>query len=510
MPRWPIEDASLGELDLDLRNVRIPTEGLDERAIISYLMEATNLLDLIGGILRDGYIDNELPLVAVEDGRYVVLEGNRRVASLKVIRDPTLLGEAGQKKVGRLLSRFPGAEVPTQLRVMVAPSRDEAQPLLARLHTRNSKESWILEQQAVFYHAQLSTMTVDQIRARYPSEVKIVRFIKMGEMRELILGLAYGDRELEAFVRSNQLAMSSLEYAYAKPKILQALGLAFNKDGFLESKRVSEGQRRGLMYLLGRFKDGSLHTRSPELLARSGAHGEFAEELRRLVAGEEEAPAPASGGNRTEPGDRSRPGGTSNGAGGAPRGGKESGAPNVGTGSTEGPSAGGQAPAAGSAGSNGSSAGTSRGPNRGATRPYLNMDGFVYRGTSGGMRVRFEELRLLDLSKVPNAAYDLLRTILECSIKDYFRDKGKPLPPGKTIGFCIEELAKEYQNIGNQRMINLVNAINRKGKLPGEQYSKTEMALNASNHEPDSFVSQREVHEAWEHMKPILKQIVGK
>ena len=67
------------------------------------------------------------------------------------------------------MRRYPDAEIPTQVRVMVAPSREAAQPLLARLHTSNPKKSWIREQQAMFYHAQLSpTMTVDELRARYP------------------------------------------------------------------------------------------------------------------------------------------------------------------------------------------------------------------------------------------------------------------------------------------------------------------------------------------------------
>ena len=60
MPRWPIEDVRLDELDLDLRNVRIPFEGLDEAAIAAYLVESADLLELAGDILRDGYLDNEI------------------------------------------------------------------------------------------------------------------------------------------------------------------------------------------------------------------------------------------------------------------------------------------------------------------------------------------------------------------------------------------------------------------------------------------------------------------
>jgi len=135
------------------------------------------------------------------------------------------------------------------------------------------------------------------------------------------------------------------------------------------------------------------------------------------------------------------------------------------------------------------------------------MDGFTYQGTSDGLRRRFEELRGLDVHVFPNAAYDLLRTILECSIKDYFAAKGQRLRPGQTLGRCIEQLAREFQ--GDQRMTGLINVINRRGMMPANQFSATETALNANNHEPDSFVSAREVHEGWGHMKPILIHIVG-
>lgn len=136
MPRWPIEDVRLDELDLDLRNVRIPVEGLDEAAIAAYLVESADLLELAGDILRDGYIDNELPVVAMENGRRIVLEGNRRITALKAISNPSLLSKSAGR-LERLMHRHPDAEIPAQIRVMTAPSREAAQPLLARLHTSN-------------------------------------------------------------------------------------------------------------------------------------------------------------------------------------------------------------------------------------------------------------------------------------------------------------------------------------------------------------------------------------
>lgn len=505
MSRWPIEEAGLDQLYLDLRNVRIPGE-LDESAIANYLAESEDLLGLARDILRDGYLDNELPVVTSENGRLVVLEGNRRIAVLKAIRSPSMLGKSAPR-MERLLNRYPDAGTPTVIRVMIAPSREAAQPLLARLHTRNPKKSWLREQQAVFYHAQLSpTVTVDVLRARYPSELPsvIASFIRMGEMREVIRGLSYEDRELEKFVKTSKLKMTSLEYAYELPKIQQALGLAFGKDGLLESKRIGEGQRCGLMYLLGRFKDGTLNTRSPELKAKSNEHDPFVEQLRRLVADEvgaapdEERHDGETSGSGASPG---QPGGP---APGTPSDGKAGNGASTSSGASP-ASTGGTPPGNGSAPS-GAGQG-SRAPNRGETRSRLNMDGFRYKGSSDGLRRRFEELQRLDVRDFPNATHDLLRTILECSIKDYFKAEGRPLQATAMLGQCIEALARAYQN--DRRMTSLINAMNRRGRMKAQQFAGTATSLNASNHEPDLFATGPEVHQAWERIKPILIEIVG-
>jgi hypothetical protein len=504
---WPIDTVSLNKLDLDIRNVRIPGGDVEESAIVNYLVESADLLGLMRDILRDGYLDNELPVVVKESGHQIVLEGNRRVAALKAIASPALLGDSAPR-AERLKSRYPNAGTPTRIRVMIAPSRESAQPLLARLHTKNPKKGWIREQQAIFYHAQLSsTVTVDDLRMTYPGEAALIAsYIRMGEMRDLIRGMEYDDPQLERFVNNNELKMSSFEYAYEKPKIQRSLRLEFSREGLLTSKKLTEGQRLGLTYLLRRFKDSSLNTRSPELRSQSDEHPPFVEYLASIVSdgdasagtvraaesAHETERGPAEAKSAITPraeGDGATVAGvsvsTSNGAGVRPRDGSSSGQTDSGE------------PEIGS-----------RRPNRGHTRSRLDMEGFEYAGASAGMRRRFEELGRIDVRDFPNAALDLLRTVLECSIKDYFRAQGTPLAPKKTIGTCVDELATAYAN--NAKMISLINVINRKGKMSAQQYAGTTDSLNSSNHEPDQFAQLSEVHEAWDRIKPILLEIVGK
>ncbi|OBG63124.1 hypothetical protein [Mycobacterium sp. E3339] len=488
---------------LDVQNVRLAIEGLDEAGIASYLAEAEDLIGLARDLLRDGYIDNEIPIVVLEGGSYVVLEANRRVAALKAIQNPEIVGRfAAQLK--RYLSRYSDADTPTEIRVMVAPSREAAQPVLARLHTGQPKRSWIREQQAIFYHAQLSdTVTVDDLRTLYSREAgKIVSFIRMGEMRQLIRSLRYDDPELEEFVKSSKLKMTSLEYAYERPRIRDVLGIEFNDRGQLMSRRLNDAQRRGVMYLLGRFKAGTLNTRSAELKQSSPQHELFVQELQRVVSGarpdEESEPADTDSAD-DEPGSGGSDGGSGTDATGA--------GPSIGGGTpaSGGGAAGSGSQQPGSSGSAGTSSG-SRAPNRGDTRSRLDFTEFEYQGGSAGLRRRLEELSRLDVRDFPNAAHDLMRTVLECGIKVYYLGQGANLE-GKMLKQCVDDLARDFAS--DPSMTAWINAIKRRGSMTASQYAGTSFSLNANNHEPEAFVNARDVHEAWERIKPILKRILG-
>ena len=463
------------------------------------MLAEAKLLDLIHSILRDGYLDNEIPVVtSAGDGKgLIVLEGNRRITALKVIERPELLGSEAAK-VERLKSRYPGSPAPTEIRVMLAPSRAAAQPLLARLHIGQAKEPWIREQQAIFFHSQLSNdLSVDDLRIMYPAEKpgEIRRMIMMGEMREMIRSLDFPDDALRDFVLTSKLKMTVFEYVYRPKKLAAALGLDFDRDGQLPTKEATDAQQRALLYVLGRLKSGTLNTRSPDLIAKhEGPHEAFVGTLLRIMAGED----PESAAAAPEPGrqpDAAAPGGGAQGPASTDANGTGGEGRSSGRGETH-------------ARTDEPGPGATRGPNRGDTKSRLDMTGFEYAGASAGMRRRFEEVGRIDVRDFPNATHDLLRTIFECAIKDFFKAEGDPFPPKATIGNCIEKLSRHFHS--NARMTALINAINRKGRMGSEQYAGTADALNAANHEPDHFVDAKEVHASWEKIKPIVIEIVGK
>lgn len=496
--RWPIKDYDLGDLWLDPMNVRIANPRAGESSIAAYLVFAEDVTGLATDIARDGYLDNEIPVVTEEDGRMLVLEGNRRLTALKMLTGTLSPDDPGGEPftdtgVDRVARRHP-RELPTRIRVMVAPSRAAAQPLLARLHTSNPKKSWIREQQAVFYHAQLDRgRTVDDLRNQFPGADDIPRFIRMGEMRDLIRGLDFEDAALRDWVLASKLPMTSFEYAYRSPEVLAALGLDFTSDGILVDDELTEAQSDALQHLLARFKDGTLNTRSLEFKAGkrgsepNDARKAFLKGLRSIVTGEPPEP-------EDTPGDA-----TGTDGGGAPGGddGDEHGsADDEGSGTEE----------AGGGGASGSGS-RGRGPNRGDTRTRLDMNGFAYQGSSPGMRRRFEELRQLDVASFPNAAYDLLRTVLECSGKVYLRAHAPArLQPGATLNNVLTGLKLEFASDSYVR--GILNQIDAGGTRSSTAYAGTAQSLNAMNHEPDHFIRPDEVHAAWDRIKPLLPRLL--
>ncbi len=77
------------KLYFDLENPRfVEHEAANEEELIQYLYDHVDVDELIQSILAAGYIDFE-PLIVLRKSK-IVVEGNRRLAALRLISDPGL------------------------------------------------------------------------------------------------------------------------------------------------------------------------------------------------------------------------------------------------------------------------------------------------------------------------------------------------------------------------------------------------------------------------------------
>lgn len=82
------------ELHFDHQNPRLAEFSFDSETLESEILEtlwvAMDVRELIQSISASGFFPHEPLIVAIEGGKKIVIEGNRRLAAVKVLRDPEL------------------------------------------------------------------------------------------------------------------------------------------------------------------------------------------------------------------------------------------------------------------------------------------------------------------------------------------------------------------------------------------------------------------------------------
>lgn len=149
---WTTKRYTVASLHLDSKNPRLGRETLARapREILQYLFEHDKALEIADSIAHRGFFPNE-PLLAIkENGKTVVVEGNRRLAALKALREPGLLEGSLQRQVERLSRRFIDIQVIATVPVTIAPSRRATDRQIAGRHVGTPVLAWQAENRASF------------------------------------------------------------------------------------------------------------------------------------------------------------------------------------------------------------------------------------------------------------------------------------------------------------------------------------------------------------------------
>lgn len=139
---WKTEELDPKKILLDVKNPRIEVgDNATQDEIRLKLLDFEDVLDLARNIEKNnGLFYGERIITVVENGKQVVLEGNRRVAACQMLLNPSLI--PGPYKL-----RFPEASTDTkaQLRKLpsdIAPDRETAEPILTKRHTERGVKPW--------------------------------------------------------------------------------------------------------------------------------------------------------------------------------------------------------------------------------------------------------------------------------------------------------------------------------------------------------------------------------
>lgn len=140
---WEQRNLSVDNLRLDPVNPRLPEimQGENQTNIRHYLIDSFNVLEIAQSIVRHGFFPNEAPIVVKEKNHFVVLEGNRRVAALQVLRNPDL-APPGKKATYRALAREIDTAIWAKIITFIAPTRLDAAPILLARHGDGQISNW--------------------------------------------------------------------------------------------------------------------------------------------------------------------------------------------------------------------------------------------------------------------------------------------------------------------------------------------------------------------------------
>jgi hypothetical protein len=140
--KWRVETVSTERLRYDPLNPRF-TEGIeamgrDEETTIRFLYDQVDLSELITSISEVGFIDLEPLIVLREDEHYTVLEGNRRLAAIRLLQQREL-----QRKLGLELPKLDPdkAKSLAAVSVWIVDSREDARAYIGFKHI-NGPHKW--------------------------------------------------------------------------------------------------------------------------------------------------------------------------------------------------------------------------------------------------------------------------------------------------------------------------------------------------------------------------------
>lgn len=480
----------VNEVWLDPRNVRLDLpEGVPESDIVQDLFTNEKALALVEGITKVGLLTHEVPIVVDRDGELTVVEGNRRVAALKAIQNPYLAPDH-QARISKLAQSVPDRDALRRITVKKAPTQDDADQLIAALHTGNQRVAWSPARQAAFFQAQLDAgKTAEQLIAQYPT-IDVRKFITRSKILELFRNVEYADPALRDYVRKRRFPVSTLARLYENDKFLELVGISFGEQADSVTLNISQALfARVAAKIVGDIRDGNINTRSLNKTS-SERYVEYMDELRDLL-NEYDDSAPGATAS-----DVSSNGATPAGPGGH----AESSSPS-----------GGQERGQDDGSSTTSDSGSEKAKPFPAKRNYLNTDNLLVPATfPPSIHEIVKELGAINIQRFPNATLDLLRTFLEKTIKAYAEVLSEDIKKDSNekgfvyLSNCLVWLENHFKTTGQTAYIQAVQ------KIRSDRYGfvGSKSHLDATNHNHHIFAVPDDVREAWATIEGVMKAVL--
>lgn len=444
---WPKKSINVVDLFLDSENIRLDVSPkLSQEALINDLFTNENAFQILESIAIDGFFPDEIPVVIEKDDKVIVIDGNRRVSALKALMRPEIVPHK-EKTIKELIKA--NGPSPRKIDVVVAPSREAVQNLLANKHTQNTKRPWRPLRQAYFYKAQLEGgKSVQNLRDDYPN-VDISKFLRLINVHKIAKSINYETEPInEKVARERSFPATTIERLYNAPSVRRFLGFEFSKDGELKIEIERKEFEKGFRKIITDVVEKNVDSRT--LNTEQG--------IKEYLKNFPKVDTP----NKTKTGTLL-----------SSKNFKEIETPTT------------------------------------KRSSKLAPKDIEFTLKAPAVRRMLQELQKITYRQLPNASHDLLRSFLECALKAYFEQTKHPVKPssGKYVYLSdvLEAFSDEMKAAKNIKLYQVARRVISNNKM--QSYSAE--FFNAANHNHDVFVIPDDVETAWDMLEPLLRYVVN-
>jgi len=222
---WIEKEVFIDQLLLDEDNIRLDIKNKTQDVVITDLFVNEKAMQILESIYKNGLFPDEIPVVVKQNNKYVVIDGNRRVVSLKAMLTPGIAPKHFQNKIEKIMQGYTPID---KIKVIIAPSRKDIDKYLAAKHTKTTRRPWSALRRAYFYYAQKENgINIEKLIERYENK-DIPKYIKMYEMQQVALSLNNISDYVRQNVSSKNFEITTLERLYNDKYVQRKLGINFS------------------------------------------------------------------------------------------------------------------------------------------------------------------------------------------------------------------------------------------------------------------------------------------
>ncbi len=263
--KWKEDQLDVTNFLLDPNNSRIPDSGteLSQRDLIADMVENDKVYDLTKNIVDNGYYPVEALIIVEEQKKKYVVEGNRRLAALKLLLSPEIGPENWERRFRALANRIDPNTI-RKVKVIRAPSREAAAPVIMSKHTRSQIESWSPLMQAKFYKNLVQRgLTINDIAEQYnlqPSE--ITEALQRYTMYSVACTLDLPEEIGKKVQNPRGFPITTLDRLYKNPQVNKFLGIDFDENKQLIGSIEVNEFKKGYAKIITDIATGNIHSRT--------------------------------------------------------------------------------------------------------------------------------------------------------------------------------------------------------------------------------------------------------